>query len=108
MKKYRFGDYVLTLKELDERDKNDHILVRHALKKGDETIFAGDDLGCSPMNEPESPESAEALLSFLLLKPGDVEDEWFEKYSERQMEFAESEADLLYEWRHILNPREAE
>lgn len=52
------------------------------------TIFEGQDFGPSPLHPIDSDESVAALLHFLALRPGDVEEEYFETYTEGQMNFA--------------------
>lgn len=55
-----------------------------------ETLFAGDDYRPSPCWDDHSKESANGLLGFLTLRPGDTDKEYFEKYTEAQMRWARS------------------
>lgn len=59
-------------------------------------LFSGEDYGCSPMHCIDSDESVACLLFFLTLKPGDTDDEYFEKYTEEQMDYARSHAEFLW------------
>lgn len=102
------GRYTLTLEDTGRMRDDSHPRVRYTLVKGTgkqrETIFAGDDFGASPLHDPESRESAASLLTFLTLMPGDTDSEYFDNYTERQMDFARSEAEALYFWQEKLNP----
>jgi len=60
------------------------------------TIFEGDDFGCSPVQAIDSDEVLRGILGFLTLRPGDTDEEWFERYTSEQMAFAESaDAEML-------------
>lgn len=48
------------------------------------TIFEGQDFYPSPMYACDGPEAAADLLSFLTVRPGDVEDDYFKDYTRRQ------------------------
>lgn len=91
MQTHNFDGYTVTLKALNGRMKTGQIKVAYEFITPDgETLFQGNDLGASPMHEPESIDSAKALLSFLTLKPGDTDEEYFDSYAPRQMEWANS------------------
>lgn len=51
-------------------------------------IFEGNDFGCSPLHAIDSDESVAGCLSFLSLKPGDTDPEYFEDYTEEQLGWA--------------------
>jgi len=53
-------------------------------------IFDGSDFHCSPLHAIDSLETMRACLSFLTTRPGDTDKEYFENYTEAQMEFANS------------------
>ena len=57
-----------------------------------ELIFSGNDYSPSPMQklDVKSLEIVSGLLGFLSLQEGDTDDEYFEDYTEKQMEFAQS------------------
>jgi hypothetical protein len=55
----------------------------------DVLIFEGDDYGCSPLNAIDSDECVSSLLSFLSLRPGDTDAEYFKDYTEAQLCFAD-------------------
>lgn len=58
-------------------------------------LFTGEDFSPSPMDAIDSDDAVRTLLSFLTLRPGDTDDEYFADYTPEQMEFAETEAENL-------------
>jgi hypothetical protein len=58
-------------------------------------LFEGSDFACSPMHGIDSDESVRALLGFLTLRPGDTDDEYFEDYTQEQLDFASEHAETL-------------
>ena len=58
-------------------------------------LFAGMDFGVPPAIDIESPVAAHALMMFLCLSPGDVDDKYFEVYNEKQKAFSENHAATL-------------
>lgn len=56
----------------------------------EEPLFSGDDYGCSPMHAIDSDEVLFSILSFLCLRPGDTDREYFGDYTADQMAWAES------------------
>lgn len=61
-------------------------------------VFAGSDYGCSPMVAIDSNECLGALLSFLSLRKGDTDKEYFDDYTEEQLEFSEQYGEELSMW----------
>lgn len=58
-------------------------------------LFSGDDYGVSPMHSIDSDEAVRGLLGFLTLRPGDTDSEYFEDYTEEQMDFADADAENM-------------
>ena len=69
--------------------------IRYELKEDDCVIFSGEDYGCSPMHAIDSDDCVRVLLSFLVLRPGDTDEEYFEDYTAEQLEFAETYGEYL-------------
>ena len=61
-------------------------------------IFEGEDFSGSPMHADDSDETLRALLSFLTLRPGDTDREYFDSYTPEQMAFAQGPAEGLSLW----------
>ena len=55
-----------------------------------ELLFQGNDLG-TPIHTNLDVDVVMSLLGFLTLKPGDTDDEHFERYTESQLEWSESD-----------------
>lgn len=85
-------EYTLKLSRIDKFCCGREYL-RYAFKRDSDkrALFSGEDFGASPLCKPLSVASALGLLSFLTLRPGDTDDEYFEGYTRRQMDWAESE-----------------
>ena len=65
---------------------------------GDRLVFEESDFCGSPLHADDSDETVASLLTFLSLRPGDTDAEYFESYSPSQMEFAESSDCELLQW----------
>ena len=99
------GRYWLELNSIGYSDGKE--LVQYRLSKtGEGIIFASTDFHASPLHEGEGKESASALLSFLTLRAGDIESDYFKDYTPRQLAFSQNEAESLYYWQERLNPAE--
>lgn len=58
-------------------------------------LFEAEDFGCSPLHPIDSDESLRGILTFLCLRPGDTDAEYFENYTPEQMDFANGDAESL-------------
>ena len=76
-----------------------HSVLKYRLSRsenGTQTVlFEGEDFYASPAHAIDSDATMASLLGFLCLRPGDTDREYFDRYTPRQMEFAETEADQL-------------
>lgn len=70
-------------------------LLAYELREGSEIVFSGEDFSPSPMHAIDSDGSIGTLLSFLTLRPGDADAEYFERYTPRQLRFASEHAEAL-------------
>lgn len=59
------------------------------------TIFSGEDFGLAPQHDPDSDTCIAALLSFLSLRPGDTDRDYFANYTSRQLSFAQTYGETL-------------
>ena len=70
-------------------------LTKHS-KHGERwTVFEGEDFCASPLHAIDSDETVAALMSFLTLRPGDTDREYFDGYTEVQKAFCEQDAETL-------------
>jgi hypothetical protein len=58
-------------------------------------LFEGTDFCASPLHAVDSDDTIRALLGFLTLRPGDTDADYFAGYNDRQMAFAEGDAESL-------------
>lgn len=100
MRQYKYENYTLVLEVVGE-DGHGKPRVRYHLFDQDGTIFEGNDFYSWDGSDPKS---AEGLLGFLTLRQGDVEEDYFKDYTERQLKFRDNEAEDLYFWQEELNP----
>ena len=72
-------------------------MLRYVLRQSGKRnpIFDGSDFGCSPMHAIDSDDTVAALMTFLTLRPGDTDAEYFDNYTSAQLEFADMHAESL-------------
>ena len=58
-------------------------------------IFEGADFRPSPLHAIDSDETVRALMTFLTLRPGDTDAEYFDSYTPEQRDFAATHAEAL-------------
>ena len=58
-------------------------------------LFSGSDFACSPMHAIDSDRALASLLTFLTLRPGDTDREYFDAYTPEQMAYANEHAETL-------------
>jgi hypothetical protein len=76
------------------RERLAYILKQHENGKT-KVLFEGDDFGCSPMHSIDGDKAIASLMGFLTLKPGDTDEEYFERYTPEQMEFCQAHGEAL-------------
>jgi len=72
------------------RDSMGKHILRYEFKVGRVLIFEGADFHCPPSICVDSLKAAYSILSFLCLRPGDVEKEYFSDYNMEQLAWANS------------------
>lgn len=97
MPKYKYEGYTLTLFDTGKRDGYNKHVIAYKLEDRDGIIFQGHDF-FSPDGYPTNKTNAGALMSFLILRKDDVEDDYFDNYTERQLRFRDDEAEDLFVW----------
>ena len=70
-------------------------ILHYQFQQGDKLLFEGSDFCCSPMHAIDSDETLRALLGFLTLRKGDTDAEYFENYTQEQLDFADEHAETL-------------
>jgi len=90
MQIYTFAGYTMTLEDTGGTGEYGKGRVAYTFSKPTgELLFSGNDL-FTPFRDPEGLECAKTLLTFLTLQPGDIDDEYFDKYTPEQLEWAKS------------------
>jgi hypothetical protein len=59
------------------------------------TLFEGEDFGCSPMYGIDSDEAIDGIMTFLTLRPGDTDPEYFANYTPEQLDYCSKHAEVL-------------
>lgn len=88
--------YRLETEPAGRTGRDGKVAVRYRFAVDEETVFEGEDFGCSPMHEWDSDESTGALLGFLTLGRGDTDSEYFDEYTPRQLEFRDEDPNREY------------
>lgn len=74
------------------RDRNGRKYFRYAFFDAGRLVFSGRDFSPSPLSTKHGDEYVVAdYLPWALLRPGDTDDEFFERYTERQMAWCQSQ-----------------
>lgn len=87
IKTWRKCGFTLRLWDTGARDWRGQSKLAYELKDGRAVVFAGDDFAGSPMHADDSPATVAGLLTFLTLKPGDTDREYFANYTPEQMDW---------------------
>jgi hypothetical protein len=89
--------FTLTMYATDRFDGRNGYYIAYKLTATQHArpIFEGEDFSCSPMDAIDSDASVRALMGFLTLRPGDTDEEYFERYTPEQLAFAETHAESL-------------
>lgn len=83
-------NYVLTMTEGPFHHGRDRVAYTFG-RVGEPPIFTGDDFGPSPMDDPLGYRSALSLMTFLTLRPGDTDRDYFDAYTPAQLVWAQSD-----------------
>lgn len=91
--------FTLHLWDLNQRGEwNKHVLgYRLTMREKGKTIelFAGEDFHCAPSHAVDSDDAVEAIMSFLTLRPGDTDEEYFDGYTQVQHDYCSEHAEAL-------------
>ena len=94
-------DHRLILWETGRRDDmGKTILAYRLLTPEGKAIFEGADYCVGMATCIDSDEAVRGILSFLTLRPGDVDSDYFEKYTDAQRAWRDEHAEHLSLWSH--------
>lgn len=71
--------------------RNGRTYITYEMKWNGKPVFHSDDFGVSPYASIDSDATLISLMSFLSMRPGDTDADYFDSYSERQLEWANSD-----------------
>ena len=92
--------YYLVLWDTGKSDWSHTTVGYRLMGPGGKVLFQGEDLGIPNGQAIDSDDTIRDLVGWLTLKPGDTDDEYFEKYSPEQLEFATSDDAQEIQWRY--------
>lgn len=58
-------------------------------------MFKGEDFGCSPLHAIDSDATVKSLMTFLTLRPGDTDRDYFKNYTPGQLAYCSRHAESL-------------
>jgi hypothetical protein len=90
LKRYRNSGFTLTTWDTHRTDNMGKSILGYRLADRGTELFQGEDFRCSPMHAIDSLHTVEAILSFLTLKPGDTDADYFDSYTPAQIEWCHS------------------
>jgi hypothetical protein len=109
LKRYRKQGFTLTMYDTHARDSRGQTKIGYRLSDRGKLIFQGEDFAGSPMHADDSLDTVASLLSFLCLRPGDTDSEYFDAYTPDQLEWCQSaRAEELSMIRYELEEQETE
>src|SRR5208283_5328520 len=79
--------FTLAAWDTNHTDSRGKSILGYRLKMDGKPIFQGEDFHCSPMHCIDSDETVKAIMSFLTLRPGDTDSEYFDNYTPSQLDY---------------------
>lgn len=76
-------------------DARGQSIIAYRLRSHGETLFEGADFSGSPLHADDSDATMRSLMSFMTLRPGDTDADYFANYTPVQLEFCEQHAEAL-------------
>lgn len=87
--------FTLTLWDTGRRDGRGQSYLAYRLTSHGRPIFEGEDFSGSPMHTDDSDATVRSLLTFLTLRPGDTDADYFSEYTPQQIAFRDEHAEYL-------------
>jgi hypothetical protein len=95
---YRKGEGpIFTLKLYSLGQSDNHLGYKLTMKEHRVTtlLFEGEDFRCSPLHAQDSDDCIKSLMTFLTLRPGDTDAEYFARYTKIQRDYCAQHAEYL-------------
>ena len=91
--------YKLKVWDAESRcDTGQRKIAYQFISPNNKVLFKGADCGVAPSNPIDSDDALRGLISFLTLKPGDTDSDYFKDYTKAQLAFAQTKAEDLQYW----------
>lgn len=88
IRRWEEGDFTLDLYDTYGWTGGGKSRLAYELRHQGEIVFEGNDFGCSPLHAVDSDATVAALLTFLSLRPGDTDADYFDSYTAKQLDWA--------------------
>jgi hypothetical protein len=92
---WQTGRFRLDIYDTGRRDWRGQSKLAYEFRDSDRLIFQGEDFAGSPLHTDDSAQTVATLLSFLSLRPGDTDREYFASYTPEQLEWAQASGEEL-------------
>lgn len=87
--------FTLTTWDLHRYDHMGKWMIGYRLSMDGKTLFEGEDFSCAPRHCIDSDEAVASLMGFLTLRPGAIDDGYFENYTQEQLDYCDTHAETL-------------
>lgn len=88
--RWEYGDYQLTLWE-GSKDQ----CIKYRLENSEGVIFENEDIRPSSLYSIDGPDTVFAVLGWLTIQEGSVDPEYFEYYTQKQLDWKDSHGEAL-------------
>lgn len=95
IREWASGPFFLSLWNTFGSDSRGRSVLGYEFRHDGSVIFSGENFCSSPLHADDSDATVSAILSFLSMKPGDTDREYFESYSAEQLEWADLHGEEL-------------
>ncbi len=85
----------LTTWDTGRTDGGKYVVGYRLITSKGQTLFRGEDFGCSPLYAIDSDETIAGIMAFLTLQPGDTDAEYFASYTPEQLDYCAEHAEAL-------------
>ena len=92
---WQSGSFKLELFDTGRCDWRGQSRLAYTFCDAGKVIFEGADFASSPLHADDSSQTVAALLSFLALRPGDTDREYFDRYTPEQLDWARANGEQL-------------
>jgi hypothetical protein len=92
---WAYDGFNLKLYDINRRDSLGKSVLAYEFAQDGRIIFEGSDFDPSPLHAIDDDDTVVALLSFISLRPGDTDAEYFDNYTPEQIDWRDEHAEEL-------------